>query len=72
MRTSRKIRNLASAEPCATSKYEVVGYLIYYYELEVISIYKIATSPHVILSVCVEIIEVYMSRFAIYVYCFMK
>ena len=29
---TRKIRNLASAEPCATSKYEVVvvGYLIYY------------------------------------------
>ena len=25
----RKIRNLASAELCATSKYEVVGYLIY-------------------------------------------
>ena len=24
-----KIRNLASAELCATSKYEVVGYLIY-------------------------------------------
>ena len=31
MRTTRKIRNLASAELCATSKYEVVGYLIYYY-----------------------------------------
>ena len=29
MRTTRKIRNLASAELCATSKYEVVGYLIY-------------------------------------------
>ena len=28
-RTTRKIRNLASAELCATSKYEVVGYLIY-------------------------------------------
>ena len=28
-RTIRKIRNLASAELCATSKYEVVGYLIY-------------------------------------------
>ena len=32
MRITRKIRNLTSAEPCATSKYEVVvvGYLIYY------------------------------------------
>ena len=26
-RTTRKIRRLASAELCATSKYEVVGYL---------------------------------------------
>ena len=28
-RTTRRIRNLASAELCATLKYEVVGYLIY-------------------------------------------
>ena len=28
-RTTRKIRNLASVELCATSKNEVVGYLIY-------------------------------------------
>ena len=27
-RTTRKIRSLASPELCATSKYEVVGYLI--------------------------------------------